>query len=154
MYSDRWLPRVASSDSTSKPFNLALCFSLRRLVQVVSVHFNYHHFFFFRLNYHSDFYSSLKSLYVHQMIENHLIDDWNFLTCLPVYSYMSTSSIISSYCQALNMLHVNRVLLSIICNIFKDLSHLSYLFSYCFILRSLSLIFFNNLFIRSLSHLN
>ncbi len=67
---------------------------------------------------------------------------------------MSTSSVISSYCQVLNMLHVNRILLPIICNIFKNLFHLSYLFSYCFILRSLLLIFFNNLFIRSLSHLN
>ena len=36
--------------------------------------------------------------------------------------YMSTSSVISSYCQALNMLHVNRVLLPIICNIFEDIS--------------------------------
>ena len=71
-----------------------------------------------------------------------------------VCSYMLMSSVISSYCQALNMLHVNRVLLLIICNIFENLSHLSYLFSYCFILRSLLLIFFNNLFIRSLSHLN
>jgi len=74
-YSDRWLPRVASGDPTSKLFNPALCFSLRRPVQVVSVRFNYHHSFFFRLNYHPDFYSSLKSLYVHQMIENHLTDD-------------------------------------------------------------------------------
>ncbi len=86
VYSDLWLSSVTSDDSTSKLFDLALCFSLRRLVQVVFFRLNYYHFFFFRLNYHSDFYSSLKSLYVHQMIENHLINYWNFLTCLSVYS--------------------------------------------------------------------
>ncbi len=69
-------------------------FSLRWLVQVVFSRLNCHHFFFFRLNYHSDFYDSLKSLYVHQVIENHLIDDWNFLICLSVYSYISASVII------------------------------------------------------------
>ena len=78
-YSDRWLPSVTSDDSTSKLFDFALCFWLRWLVQVVFFRSNYHYFFFFRLNYHSDFYSSLKLLYIHQMIENHLIDDWNFL---------------------------------------------------------------------------
>ncbi len=93
-YSDRWLPRVASGDPTSKLFNPALCFSLRWPVQVVFFRLNYHHSFFFRLNYHSVFYSSLKSLYVHQMIENHLIDDWNFLICLSVYSYTFASVII------------------------------------------------------------
>ncbi len=83
-YSDHWLSSVTSDDSTSKLFNLALCFWLRWLVQVVFFRLNYHHFFFFRLNYYSDFYSSLKLLYVHQMIKNHLIDDWNFLICLLV----------------------------------------------------------------------
>ena len=69
-------------------------FSLRWSVQVVFSRLNCHHFFFFRLNYHPDFYDSLKSLYVHQMIENYLINDWNFLTCLSIYSYISASVII------------------------------------------------------------
>jgi len=81
-YSDHWLSSVTSDDSTSKLFNFALCFWLCWLMQVIFFRLNYHHFFFFRLNYHSDFYSSLKSLYIHQMIENHLINDWNFLIYL------------------------------------------------------------------------
>ncbi len=81
-----------------------------------------------------------------------MIKALHWTTAMTVYMLMS--SVISSYYQVLNMLHVNKVLLSIICNIFKDLSYLSYLFSYCFILRSLLLIFFNNLFVWSLSHLN
>jgi len=79
------LPSVTSGDPTSKLFDPALCFCLRWPVQVVFFRLNYHHSFFFRLNYHSDFYRSLKSLYVHQMIENHLIDGWNFLICLFVH---------------------------------------------------------------------
>ncbi len=81
-----------------------------------------------------------------------MIKALHWTTAMTVYMLMS--SVILSYYQVLNMLHVNKVLLSIICNIFKDLSYLSYLFSYCFILRSLLLIFFNNLFVWSLSHLN
>ncbi len=105
VHSDRWLSSVASDDSTSKLFNLALCFWLHWLIQVVFFHSNYHSFFFFCLNYYSDFYDSLKSLYIHQMIENHLINDWNFLflICLPVYSYISASVVILIVCIYINL---------------------------------------------------
>jgi len=75
-------------------------FQLRTMFLTVLIHasrflsFKLSSFFFFCLNYHSDFYSSLKSLYIHQMIKNHLIDNWNFLIYLPVYSYTSASVII------------------------------------------------------------
>jgi len=36
-------------------------------------------FLFFFFNYHSDLYDTLKSLYVHQMITNHLIKHLNHL---------------------------------------------------------------------------
>ncbi len=84
-------------------FDFALCFSLRRLVQVVFFRLNCHHFFFFCFNYYSDFYSSLKLLYVHQMIENHLIDDWKFLIYLSVYSYIFASVIIFIVCIYINL---------------------------------------------------
>ncbi len=69
-------------------------FSLRWLMQVVFSHLNCHHFFFFCFNYYSDFYDSLKSLYIHQMIENYLINNWNFLIYLFVYIYIFASVII------------------------------------------------------------
>jgi len=63
-------------------------FSLRWLVQVIFSRLNYHHFFFFYLNYHSDFYCSLKLLYIHQMIKYHLVKLKNFIDlfiCLLVH---------------------------------------------------------------------
>ncbi len=88
---DRFVAKGSTTWPNIKTFSTPhYVFSLRWLVQVVFSRLNCHHFFFFRFNYHSDFYDSLKSLYVHQMIENHLIDDWNFLICLSVYSYISS----------------------------------------------------------------
>ncbi len=93
VYSDRWLPRVASGDPTSKLCDPALCFSLRWPVQVV----------FFRLNYHPDFYSSLKSLYVHQVIENHLTELKNFIDLFICLSVPLHTSI--TYCAHNRPIH-------------------------------------------------
>ena len=95
-------------------------FSLRWLVQVIFFCLNCHHFFFFHFNYHSDFYDSLKSLYIHQMIKNHLINNWNFLDlfiCLFVhiciYHYLYCTRIYQSLSLFMIVLHVSTHLYSL-----------------------------------------